>query len=196
MKSYAEVKILILSILIAFSFVGCNEHLLTPSFNKAMDNSEQLYTKQNIRYLTSRRGQRVADAINYDSGFIIPVNTAIVLDDVDDNYIVFIKDSREFILKNNERYTGMGTAQAATQFFSRTKVDLSKFNKADMQAINKAEAVIGASKEAILVAKGYPPALYTASINLDEWTYYKKQRGSSYTVIFKNNVVADIVDKF
>lgn len=188
MKNYFKFYILLISITLGFVFNGCGTPLLTPAYDKAMQNGEGLYLQQNMRYLITARGIRVSDTINGAKGFLIPVNSIITIKDVDNNKLIFINNGAEIVLKNTIKQTGMSISQVALQYFGKTKVDLSRFNTSELAAITSAQITKGISKEAVLITRGYPSAKETTTIQSNRWVYYES-RGLKAIVEFEDNIV-------
>ena len=189
MKIFSNIRLILLSVLVVLSFASCGGTLLSPAYTQAVEKGEVFYTRQNIRYSTSMIHGHIASAANYEKGFIIPVNTQVTIIDVSGSALRFKTKSKEIILKVHPKYTGMTVSDVSQQFFSTHKTDLKGFSKLDLDAIYNAEATKGASKEAILIAKGYPPANKTASIRANKWKYYKRESSSGSSVYFKDNIV-------
>jgi hypothetical protein len=131
---------------------------------------ETLYTQVNMYSL---KGQ-IVTWVNYHVDSLIPINTAVVVDDIGSSSVTFtIKDTGQTLeLKNKSRHSGLSGAQWAEKHFAAPRVDLTKFNAAERQAIKDAKVETGMSKAAVLAAYGYPPAHKTPSLDSDAWNYW------------------------
>jgi hypothetical protein len=67
-------------------------------------------------------------------------------------------------------------------------------NDADREGIQAGKAMVGMTKQGVLIALGYPARHYTQSLEQDRWTYWKN-RYNKYAVFFdESGTVAQITD--
>ncbi len=136
------------------------------------------------------------NAINYSVGRKIPANTEVKIISMSSKNIVF-EDSRhpgvKISLDNSEKHTQMNTVQLAAQYFDASKVNVSKFSKAEQAFIIEFAGFYkkGISKEAMIVARGYPPKHETPDLKYDQWRYWRN-RWVSKNVNFENNKVKSL----
>jgi len=131
--------------------------------------------------------------LNYSVGRKIPVNTEVKILSMSSKGIVF-EDVRipgiKLSLDNIEKYSQTPTAQLAPLYFAPTKVDLSKFTKKEQNFIKSFDGFYndgaGISKEALIVARGYPPKHMTQTLKYDTWKYWRNRRVTK-NVGFENN---------
>ncbi|RLA73403.1 MAG: hypothetical protein DRG24_00215 [Epsilonproteobacteria bacterium] len=135
------------------------------------------------------------NAINYSVGRKIPANTEVKIISMSSNNIVF-EDIRfpdvKLSLDNSEKHTQMNTVQLAAQYFGSSKVNVSKFTKAEQAFIIDFAGFYtkGISKEAMIVARGYPPKHETPSLKYDQWRYWRNRWVSNYLNFKDNKAVA------
>jgi hypothetical protein len=75
--------------------------------------------------------------------------------------------------------------------FSPAPIDLSRFSDQERDLILRGEAGVGMSREAVIMALGYPPSHKTPSLEGEVWTYWRN-RFSTFVVEFGNGKVVRI----
>lgn len=128
---------------------------------------------------------------NFSVSVKIPVNTKIVIDSVKKNKIFFhlVNQAGSVIqLLNIQAYTGLETKPLIERTFSREPLDLSRFTDTERQFIKEFSGFYcsGISKEALLVARGYPPVHKTPSVSMDTWIYWRN-KWKSLRISFADN---------
>ncbi len=144
-------------------------------------------------------GRKVVDGTNYGSGILIPINSKVTFKAIDARKLSFYHNGMTVMLVNQPKYTGLDISALFTRYFNTSKKDLSKFSKLERDVIlNKsgtqngvAKLVVGMSKEAVLVSRGYPPIHKTPNTKMDSWRYWKT-RWSTQVVDFKDNKIVNI----
>lgn len=182
--------ILTITLLIAtLSITGCGSATVTPEVKKAFDANATMYTQLNMRYNMSRR-LTLVETTNFRVGVLIPVNSKVTLQDVNDKQIVFVYKGKNITLQNKAKYSGKNISEIFTRYFSNKKLDLSHFSKLEQKAIETGELKGGMSKKAVLVSLGYPPVHHTPTLEMNEWKFWK-DRWTTYMVYFdKDKVVS------
>jgi hypothetical protein len=132
-------------------------------------------------------------SVNYSIGRKIPVNTEVKILSMSSKEIVFEEAAFPGVkisLINIEKYSQMGTAELAAQYFGAEKVDLSKFTKEEQAFIKNFNGVYkaGITKEALIVARGYPSRHATPTLQYDTWKYWRN-KWVTKNVGFENNKV-------
>lgn len=77
--------------------------------------------------------------------------------------------------------------------FGENPVDLSRFSTEEQAAIRAGRVEPGLSKEAVIVARGYPPAHKTPDLESDDWHYWNG-RFNSRIYHFKAGKFVDYTD--
>lgn len=184
-----------LLLMMAFAVVSCKKNLASDLLKPAAENlpshimtGQTYYTQFVIRY---EKGTH--QTTNYRRGASIPVNTPVKLLDISGKSIeVEINVTAQKLVVNNvEKHTGDDVYRAFDKLFAKHKVDLSKFTSLERSSIDKGEAAKGMSKNAVIVAIGYPPITETASLDADRWVYWAG-RFNRFVVHFKNGKVSRI----
>ena len=131
---------------------------------------------------------------NYRKGILIPVNTLFTLVEIDDEEIVLKSaNGKELVLVNVEPFSGEAVAGIYERTLGVRPLDLSAFTDAERKAIAYGAVEVGMSKEAVVVALGYPPKHRTPSLTDNQWRYWQN-RFNTFLVIFEANKVKLIRD--
>jgi len=133
------------------------------------------------------------ETTHYAVDTLIPVNSEVQIMDTSSKTITFrvVDTGMEVTLVNKQKYTGMGIDGIYDRYFGDSKVNLSKFNDLEREAIENGRVVPGMSKDAVLVARGYPPAHRTPSLESDSWRYWQS-RFNTIVVNFEDGKVVNI----
>ena len=205
-------NLIIAFIVIGFTFTGCGGVRLTPSAQKAFDSGQIMYTKRNM-FISKfgRRGQRFIETTNYGNGQIIPVNTPVKLKAINKKQLVFTYSGGLVVLKNIPKYSNTTMGQIVSRYFGSKKVNLNKFTKLERDAIKSinnsfgvsslgtnsstsgSKIVVGMSKQAVLVSRGYPPTHATSSTKSNSWKFWET-KFNTRIVEFRDNKVYRITE--
>ena len=141
-----------------------------------LNESGMYYTKANIWYESTEKILPM-----YHKGDMLPVGTKVKILRCSNSRIKFITDDdREFILVNAVKYSTIGLKEFLDQYFSETNV-LSEngpfyaFSQIEQENIKNGSITPGMSKEAVLMAYGYPPSHATHNISSNTWFYWKSK---------------------
>ena len=185
----------LLPCLLSYGFAGDDvsasysaRNIYKPTTSRSIPASAQKGTKLYTQFsLYEEDG--VHRTTNYRKGIFVPVNTLFTLVEIDDEEIVLKSaNGKELILANIEPFSG----EAVPGIYERTlgvhPLDLSAFTNAERKAIAYGAVEVGMSKEAVLVALGYPPKHKTPSLTDNQWRYWQN-RTNTFLVIFEDNNV-------
>lgn len=178
--------------LMGMGISGCGGAGVTPAHQKQVDEHAQMTTQVGM----FAQGSGI-NTLNYTLGFPIPVNSIVFYEDINSKQVAFTYEDKRYYLRNNPRYSKTNMDQMLDRYFGAKKVDLSKLTEAEQKMVKQGKVEVGMSKEAVLLALGYPPVHATPSLQNDEWKYWKFQRGyASDTIIyhFKDNKISSIQD--
>jgi len=184
MKSWMkQVVFFMVAAIAAASFSGCGNAKVEIPQNM----TGSLYTQ-----VTMWEDKGKTYSLNYSVTNKIPVNTEVrILSMSAKNLVLELGNSGQKVtLVNVEKYSQMGTAVLAERLFGSKKVNLSKFTKKE-QAFIKSFAGFyqaGITKEALIVARGYPSQHATASLKSDTWKYWRN-KWVTKNIGFENNKV-------
>jgi hypothetical protein len=125
---------------------------------------------------------------NYSRGVAIAINTPVKLVAMrgDKISVKQVDTGREFTIENISKYTGKPLAGVARIMLSAEKTPLEKLPLDLANAIRSGEMRKGMNKEQVLMARGYPPAHETASVESDRWVYWSS-RFIKQTIVFTND---------
>lgn len=182
MQRLLNVCLLVVSALI---MLGCAS---SPPAGLESKIGQQFYTQ--ISFWTYKNQH---DTVNYGVDQLVPINTPVTIVDIGAKTVEFTLPNKtnERVLINTEKYTDKGIKAIFSRYFGHQKVSLQGFTRAERQAIKGGEVEKGMSKQATLLARGYPPAHETPSTDADEWKYWKS-RFNTTIVYFNNNKVSRI----
>ena len=171
---------------------GCGGASVSPEHAKQVEEHAQMYTQVAM----FAQGSSIT-TLNYTLGFPIPVNSVVFYEDINSKQLAFTYNQKRYYLRNAPRYSQTNMDQMLDRYFGKSKVDLSKFTKKEQELIKKGKVDVGMSKEAVILAYGYPPVHATPTLDMDEWKYWKFQRGYAQDTLilhFKNNKLSSIED--
>lgn len=131
-------------------------------------------------------------ATNHKKGSHIPVNSPVIVTNINSSVIAFNYEGTTFYLKNVEPYTKIGIVELLERTFSTKKVNLSQVNQNERNAISKGEVTMGMSKKTVIISRGFPPAHHTISLNSDSWRYWDS-RFNTTVYEFTNGKVSKII---
>ena len=134
--------------------------------------------------------------VNYGIHKLIPVNTAVEVIYISPRGVSFmIKGSgQKLTLKNKKRHSGLDGSAWAAKHLGEDRVDLSQFTKAEHEAIMAAELKRGMSREAVIIARGYPPAHKTPSLESATWKYWQTNRSRTHVFFNDDGKVVDVIN--
>lgn len=153
-----------------------------------------IYTKVNIWY---EKPDKIPTS-NYHEGVIIPVGTKVTITGTTAEQVKFTTDKNAsftlvFVVKHSKPGTSIN--DIINQYFSEQNPleseQYKKFTADEKENIRKGEIKNGMSKEAVLMAYGYPSGNKTPGLAYDIW-FYPKSRFNNISVKFENNKVVKI----
>ena len=173
-----------------FLLASCNKALKPEVLPTNITMGATYYTQFVIRY---EKGTHLTT--NFRRGASIPVNTPVKLLNITSKTIEVEMDnsSQKLLVKNVEKHTGVDAYRMFDKLFAKKKVDLSKFTALERSHIDSGTVANGMSKEAVIVAIGYPPVTETPSLDSNLWVYWSG-RFNKFNVHFKNGKVNKIED--
>lgn len=151
---------------------------------------ETFYTQRNLWVADD-----VHETTNYRVGYMIPVNTRVRIGDTNERVIkVTVPETGErFRIINIRQYTDRNIESIFHRYFADQRQNLDAFRTGEREAIESGEIERGMSKDAVLIARGFPPAHETPSVRMDRWRYWKS--GNDTRVVrFEGDRVSGVVD--
>lgn len=181
----------IISLTVAFLatlvLVGCGSAELTPKQEALVQNKTELYTQVSMWVDRNK-----VSGTNFANGLHMPVNSKVKILEVSSSVIQLEYLGAQIRYDITTKHTKQDAQKTLDRLFSTQKVDLSKFSKKTQASIKDGKVEIGMSKEAVLLARGYPPMHATLSTQADLWKYWY-HRFKTSTVTFKDNKVIEKV---
>jgi hypothetical protein len=180
----------LLLLLVMLSLVSCNKALKPEELPTNITVGATYYTQFVIRY---EKGTHLTT--NFRRGASIPVNTPVKLLNITSKTIEVEVDnsSQKLLVKNVEKHTGDDVYRAFDKLFAKKKVNLSKFTALERTQIDGGTVANGMSKDAVIVAIGYPPITETMNLDSNLWVYWSG-RFNKFNVHFKNGKVSKVED--
>ncbi len=133
-------------------------------------NDSELYLAHNLWYEKSKMY-----SINYKKGKIIAVGTKVTNVRLKKNAIIFMAGKTKFSIKYQPEYWGnMNIVLFVDRLFTLKNLkDLTKdLSTKDVLSIKKGYVRKGMSRNAVILALGYPPVHATPALDLTTWTYW------------------------
>lgn len=132
-------------------------------------------------------------ATNYGVGDLLPVNSRVKIIEVKKKYFTGedVSTHRELKFSNDPDHTHDTIIQAFDKIFGPEPIDLSKFDALEQENIKEGRVEKGMGKAAVLVARGYPPAIGTPSLESNQWKYWWN-RWNNFLVKFENDRVVKV----
>lgn len=132
----------------------------------------------------------VHSATNYWRGTLVPINSRVHLAAIDaDSMLLRLGDGETVKVKNVPEYTRCDIATIAGRMLSPRPVAMERLDKVTTDAISNGVLRAGMTRDQVLMARGYPPAHETPSLEQDIWKYWSS-RFVTQTVVFENGVLA------
>ncbi|PTY01252.1 hypothetical protein [Opitutus sp. ER46] len=125
---------------------------------------------------------------NYARGTLVAINTKVKLLSLDGKNIVLQADGMTVKVKNVPDYTKKDTAALAQRLLGAEPVSFDGFDEATVAAIKAGKMKRGMTKEQVLMARGYPPAHKTPTLQSDRWMYWPS-RFVIQTIVFADGVL-------
>lgn len=129
---------------------------------------------------------------NYTRGSIVPINTQVKLVSMAGDKLSLrrLDTGQEIKVENENKYTKKSITEIASLMLSSEKTPIERLPDEVAAAIRSGEMRKGMTKEVVLMARGYPPAHETPSIEGDKWVYWSS-RFVKQTIIFVNGRLSE-----
>jgi len=133
---------------------------------------DKLYTRFSLYY---EKGTHLTT--NYRVGVLVPANTEVEFVKLTRKKITLFVPSykTELVLENVEDFSGETIEGIFERTLAKAPLDLGGFDPQEQRAIRSGQFEVGMSKDAVILAMGYPPRHRTPSLELDQWRYWKNR---------------------
>ncbi len=133
---------------------------------------------------------------NYGVQYCYPVNSKLEVKTVTrlfgkEIHVKSLSDNSSFTIQNVEKYTKVSDDDIMSRMFSKEPTSLAGHSAEALAAINKCRIVKGMTKDEVILARGYPPAHQTPSLEANAWQYWYKRMPNGF-VHFQNGQVVNI----
>jgi hypothetical protein len=153
------------------------------------------YTMANIWYENPGK----IYSTNYHRGAILPAGTKVTVNNVSRKEISFTdKDGLDFRIVYVSKHSSRGATvwDHFDQYFSEEDPmgkngPFGRFTKKEKDNIRQGVLAKGMSKDAALMAYGYPPSHKTPSISANQWTYWDN-RFVTRLVLFVDDKISNV----
>jgi hypothetical protein len=139
-------------------------------------------------------GDNVLHSINYLRGGLIPLCSRVSIHEVSDARMVFtvLETGKRYQYIFHEKMYESPEDNLKLYFGSSCNAPApSEFTPAEQEAIRKGEVKVGMSKQAVVLAVGYPPWHGTASLESNVWRYWTS-RYNTIAVEFRDGRVSRV----
>ncbi len=132
-------------------------------------------------------------ATNYGVGDLLPINSSVKIIEVKKKYFtgIDVASHKELKFSNDPDHTHDTIFQAFDKLFGTEPLDLNKFDALEQENIKAGTVAKGMSKDAVLAARGYPPAIGTPSLEGNRWKYWWN-RWNNFSVVFENGRAVEV----
>lgn len=129
---------------------------------------------------------------NYARGPIVPINTPVKLVSMAGSLLVLKRGDtgQEIKVKNEEKYSKKSIKEIASIMLAEERTPIELVPEPFASAVRNGEMRKGMSKELVLMARGYPPAHETPSIESDRWVYWSS-RFVKQTIVFSDGRLSE-----
>ena len=150
--------------------------------------SGSLYTRYNLHYV-AQKGNNVASYANftdYPGHSFLPYNTEVEAKYWKRGFRIIAADTGKVILftYKSKNMGGMRGSDYLDLILSPAPVSYTGLTAEDEQGIQQGKALVGMTKQGVMIALGYPAKHYTPSLEEDTWAYWKGRLGEPRRVQF------------
>lgn len=189
-------------ILFAIVWIGINSCCPSALFAKNfldVAKGETLYTQFSFFY-EKKFTLKIGDegnrhkTTNYRKGTLVPINTPVTFLKAKNDEIVVSIAGKKVTIVNVSPFSGEEIQGIFNRTFAKSPVNLDSFSDEEKQNILCGNVTIGMSKQAVILALGYPPKHKTPTLNLPQWRYWRSKFGT-FLVHFTDDKVCAISGK-
>lgn len=161
--------------------------------SSASTSGNALYTQTNIWY---EKPMKIFPL--FHKGVIIPVGTKVKIEDTSGKALEFSReDGMRFRIYTKKYYSMSGDEMAKLLFGANNPTakggKFHSFSKMEREQIKLGQIKKGMSREAVIMAYGYPPTHVNPSLQADTWQLWQN-RWNRLIITFKDNKVSNIQD--
>ena len=148
---------------------------------------EQYY----LRHCLTYESGKVWRTTGYWVGILVPINSKVTLTSLSSKkmQIRLEKTGQLLTIENVEKHTQKDMATIAKAMLTRQEVPIEKLDEKTAKNIRNGILALGMTKEQTVMARGFPPAVNTPSLEVDTWIY-NDSVFVKRTLIFQDGVLA------
>lgn len=151
--------------------------------------ADGLYTRYNLHFI-AEDGKNKASYANWTEWpghDMLPYNSKIRIEALGSRiYVVDMSENRPITMEFNSSRMGMSPKDYVSMITSPTPVSYEGLSDVDQQGIQAGKAMVGMSKQGVMIALGYPAKHRTPSTDGNTWIYWKG-RHDAYAVEFDDS---------
>ena len=137
----------------------------------------------------------VHQATNFSRGTLWPINTEVRLTSMSDKRggrftLERVANGESITVSNIPKHTNIGLEELASRMLADKKTPIERLPEKFQTAIKSGQLRLGMTKEIAIMARGYPPATHTPSLDMDTWKY-QVNRFAVHTIVFSNGVISE-----
>ncbi|PID62016.1 MAG: hypothetical protein CSB44_04540 [Gammaproteobacteria bacterium] len=151
---------------------------------QAVEPGKTYYTMYNVKTEKNK-----VMTTNYWRGELIPINTKVTLESINDKKMVLLIDERKITFKNVQKYTLRSMQEIADMYLGHG-VDLTGYSSERRNEIKNGVLRLGMTKDEVLMTRGYPPRHETPSTNANTWKYWSS-RYVTRTLVFRDGKLVE-----
>ena len=161
--------------------------------DKPSTEGKKYFTRVNIWYAHPLE----INTVNFHQESMLPVGTAVTITKYRGKVIEFTAGDRKYRIVNGVKYSDLSLDEQFKRYFSESDPmaeggEVSKFTKLEQDHIKAGSLAVGMSKEAAVIAYGYPPS-HRTDIASNKWLYWIN-RINRVNVTFVDNKIFEIKD--
>ncbi len=184
-------------LLVFFALVICWKDSYAQSFYESEDVQELIKRGALVReYYTTHTiytDRQVFLPANYHTGDVLVLNSLVRIDRLTPDSIQFhpVNSSEKFFIFYEKKYSELSFLKFFQRYFSELPTSLEGFSQMETDNIMHGTIEEGMSKDAVILAYGYPPVTKTPYLEMDTWRYWI-HRWKSINVHFQNGKVSSV----
>jgi hypothetical protein len=178
------------------AFVILSSVMLVPVVSAVTPSGQQYYTKVNIWY---EKPEEISTT-NYHKGAMLPVGSLVEIMGWEDEEIRFydLKTGTKFRLVQVKKYMAITLDELFARYFSKDSVLESaiyaNLTPMEKENIRVGSLAVGMSRDAVIMAYGYPPTHRTATLEAATWTFWKS-RFSDFQIRFDDKGKVSFIEE-
>jgi len=182
----------ILFFVFSFAFLA-NPAIAFDDESGSSASGQTMYTMTNLWY---EKPKKILPL--FHKGNMIPVGTKVKIDDTSSKVIEFTREDGMSFRIYSQKYYKMTGDEMAKLLFSKNNPTAKggkfhSFTQMERDQIKLGKLKKGMSRDAAIMAYGYPPTHKNPDVNADTWEVWE-HRWNRFIITFKDNKISNIQD--